>query len=366
MNKVTIIIDSDDDDDVVEILECAPIKEPSPLVKRNNTKKAIKAIIQNNSSRTLERPLPFDKSQKSTSLPSSSITKPISKSTPSSKPAASPKPMPLHKPKSLPQSKLLQGKPASLPKPRPPPSPITKPHRNLPQRQKPALPRPTPNTYHSPNPIPAPVVIYSTDRTAERLPPLDSVNRMFQRDSRTVTLDKAVKRVSSLTKNPSSIDISKKIEIDSELAAIFAHSPKPSSSSPLKGSSDKSSSRTLRSPSIVVDKGSSLAASPTRQSSLLNNNNGQETLRRGSSLFSPNSLESPPAPTRKRPISSPQNSSLFSRPTFNKKKIIYGIDDEDGEEEDLELYVNHVSGRRKLFNDELQVKIIYKRMSIIL
>lgn len=354
MDKVTIIIDSDDDDDVVEILECAPIKKPSPLVKRNNIKKATKATIQNNSSRTPGRPLPFDKSQKPTSLPSFSVTKPISK------------PMPLPKPKSLSQSKLLQGKPAILPKPRPPSSPITKPYQSLPQRQKPTPPRPTPNIHHSPNPIPAPVVIYSTDRTAERLPPLGSVNRMFQRDSRTVTLDKAAKRVSGLTKSPSSIDMSRKIEIDSELAAIFAHSPEPSSSSPLKGSSDKSSSQTLRSPSIVVDKDSSLATLSTRQSSLLNNNNGQETLRRGSSLFSPNSLDSPPAPTRKRPISSPQNSSPFSRPTFNKKKIIYGIDDEDGEEEDLELYINHVSGRRKLFNDELQVKIIYKRMSIIL
>lgn len=38
--------------------------------------------------------------------------------------------------------------------------------------------------------------------------------------------------------------------------------------------------------------------------------------------------------------------------------MVYGIDDEDGEEEDLELYINHVSSRRKLFSDELQVSLM--------
>lgn len=353
INKVTIIIDSDDDDDVVEILECAPIKKPSPTVKRNNIKKVTDATMQNNSNRTPERLPSFDKSKKSTSLLNSPITKPVPKPAPSSKLASLKNPTLLSKPKSLPQSKPLQGIPASVPKPRPQPlpSPITKPHQISPQR-----PKSWSSIYHSPNPVPAPVVIYSSERTAERLPPLDSINKMFQRDSRTVTLDKAAKRVSGLKKSTSSIDISKKFEIDSELAAIFAHSPEPSSSSPSKALSDKNSSQELRSSPIVADKEASSATSPMRQSSPRNDNSSQETPQRGSSLFSPNSLNSPPVSTRKRPINSPQNSFPFSRPTFNKKKTIYGIDDEDGEEEDLELYINHVSSRRKLFNDELQVK----------
>lgn len=337
INKVTIIIDSDDDDDVVEILECAPIKDPSLPAKKDNTKKATEATIQNNSNCTPKGSSPFDKSKKSNSLPNSSITESVFK------------PTHLPKPKYLSQPKPLQGKPAIIPKPQPSPFPITKPRQSSPQR-------PSANIYHSANPIPAPVVIYSAERTAERLPPLDSVNRMFQRDSRTVTLDKAAKRISGITKSTPSIDISKKIEIDSELAAIFSHRPEPSSSLPLKGSPDKNSSKTLRSPPIVIDKEPSLVTSPTRESSPLSGNGDRETSRRGSSLFSPESLNSPAAPTRKRPINSPQSSSPFSRPTFNKKKVIYDIDDEDGEEEDLELYINHVSSRRKLFNDELQVK----------
>lgn len=330
MSKVTIIIDSDDDDDVVEILESAPSMKPM----KNVSTEAV--YIQNNNKQCEPERSPSSTFFNSKALPS----------------------------KKQPPSTVSRSVPvlptktsADSSRPVPPPSPSKAKIQPKPKSSEPASPkRPTTTKIHynnSPNPIPAPVVIYSTDRKPSENPvPLNSINKLFQRDARTVTLTKASKRSSSgLSKSSSSADMSKKFEMDKELAAIFALSspePSPSTSAP----SPKSTLTTQSPSSAAMDKRSIISSSPPRQ---MHNSSRNSQEPRQNSFFSPSSLTSPPVPTRKRPINSPQNPSLFSRPVFSKKKVIYGIDDEDGEEEDLELYINHVSSRRKLFGDELKV-----------
>lgn len=355
MSKFTIIIDSDDDDDIVEILECAPAIELSAPVT-NVSAEAVSSQSKKREPSTSNK-LPNITNTKPALMPSSKTTSSSNLKVLSSKKQASPSP----KSNALSKSASVQPTKATASLPRPSASPCKA--KAPPKPKAPASPqKPTiPKIHHisSPNPIPAPVVIYSTStRIPSKNPlPLDSVNKLFQRDARTVTLSKATRRASSgLSRSSSSIDISKKIEMDKDLAAIFASSPEPSSSTstPLL-STVPTSSQTMRL-APVIDKRSIISSSPPRQ---VNTSSSQE--RRQGSLFSPNSLNSPPAPTRKRPISSPQNPSPFSRPVFSKKKVVYGIDDEDGEEEDLELYINHVSSRRKLFSDELQVNLMTQR-----
>ncbi|KAK4521190.1 uncharacterized protein ATC70_013135 [Mucor velutinosus] len=372
MSKVTILIDSDDDDDVVEILEYAPSIKPSLPVKKVS-REAV--LSQDNQQRVSKRPPPTLKK-----LPNVTNTKPAPKHQPPSsskaqaitscslKDLASKKQSlpPSPEVKTLPKS-ILPSKPtASSPRPAPPPPPPLSPSKAK-VHSKPKTPAPAPASpkrpgtskiHHNnlPNAIPAPVVIYSPEtRPSENSVPLNSINKLFQRDARTVTLTKAAKRpCSGLSKSPSAIDISKKCETDKELAAIFASSspePTSSTSAPSSTSTTPTSSQTMRSSPAAMEKRHVVSSSPPRK---MHGGSRCSQEPRQSSLFSPNSLNSPPAPTLKRPISSPQNSSLFSRPAFIKKKVIYGIDDEDGEEEDLELYINHVSSRRKLFSDELK------------
>ncbi|KAL9558390.1 hypothetical protein MBANPS3_000933 [Mucor bainieri] len=369
MSKITIIIDSDDDDDVVEILDCAPSMQSSAPSKNINKETPLQ---QSNKQRIPERPLPTVNK-----VPNVTNTKPVSKPQPKASTSSSSKVLPTRKqpPPPSPKSKNLPNKApstqptkpkASLSGPAAPPSPSrAKVQPASAPKSKPKIPaspkRPSaPKIPHnnSPNPIPTPVVVYSSEtRSPSANPvPLNSINKLFQRDARTVTLAKAARRPSSgLSRSPSSVDISKKFEMDKELAAIFASGspePSPSTSAPSSTSTSTtppSSQRVRSSPSAAMNKQPVFSSSPPRQ---MHASSSQE--RRQSSLFSPNSLNSPPAPTRKRPMSSPQNPSLFSRPAFSKKKVVYGIDDEDGEEEDLELYINHVSSRRKLFSDELK------------
>ncbi|EPB89466.1 hypothetical protein HMPREF1544_03697 [Mucor circinelloides 1006PhL] len=348
MSKFTIIIDSDDDDDVVEILECAPaIKLSTPVT--NDSTEAVSSHSKKREPSTSNNKLPNIPNTKPAPKPSSKTTSSSNSKVLSSKKQAPPSP----KSKALSKLASVQPTKATTSLPRPPASPCKA--KAPPKPKAPVSPqRPTiPKIRHnsSPNPIPAPVVIYSTNtRIPSKNPlPLDSVNKLFQRDARTVTLSKAARRASAgLSRSSSSMDISKKIEMDKDLAAIFASSPEPSSSTSTPLSSTVPTSSQTRRLSPVIDKRPIISSSPPRQ---VNASSSQE--RRQGSLFSPNSLNSP-APTRKRPISSPQNPSPFSRPVFSKKKVVYGIDDEDGEEEDLELYINHVSSRRKLFSDELQ------------
>ncbi|KAF1801375.1 hypothetical protein FB192DRAFT_1459693 [Mucor lusitanicus] len=372
MSKVTIIIDSDDDDDVVEILECAPsIKPSSPMTKASTSA----VLPQSNKRRGPDRPTPSVKASNVTNtnaaskpIPKpqamSSSKAPLSKASSSKASTSSASSSP--KSKVLPKSTPVQpAKPtASSSRPLPSPNrakvqqiPTARPKASIAASSK----RPTITKIRHINPIPASVVTYTSETTRKPSAnpvPLNGINKLFQRDARTVTLEKASRRASSgLSKSPSSVDISKKFEMDKELAAIFASNspqPSPSTSAPSLTSTTTSSQPIRPSPSATMDKRPVVSSSPPRQVHGNSSNGSGSQERRKSSLFSPNALDSPPAPTRKRPISSPQNASLFSRPAFSKKKVIYGIDDEDGEEENLELYINHVSSKRKLFSDELK------------
>ncbi|CEP08826.1 hypothetical protein [Parasitella parasitica] len=361
MSKSSIIvIDSDDDDDFIEILEENRTAKPNIPVKKVHTKQLNKITIQQNNTKCGSENNPPILNKKPSPKPKSTSSAPQPKPVTSPNPSFSKNPTTLPKPKTVHtklvetrpvqakpmQTKLVptkpaQRKPISLPKPPTPPSSTVKPPQEPPQR-----PKPTSRIFSSPNPIPAPVVIYSTGGTSENLLPLDSINKLFQRDTRSITMERATRRASGLTRSPSSVNNkAKKIGIDSELAAIFAHVPEP------YFSIDKNSSQTSNSSTLRADDEPVISSLPTRPSTL---NSSSEGLRSGNNLFSPNSLNSPPAPTRKRPINSPQDSSPFRKPTFDKKKVIYDIYDEDGEEEGLELYINHLSSRRRLFNDEFQ------------
>ncbi|KAI8638110.1 hypothetical protein BD408DRAFT_436353 [Parasitella parasitica] len=340
MSKITtIIIDSDDDDGFVEILEKASTTKLSVPAKEIHTKQSNEVAFQQATKRgSVNAPA----LSRASSIPTSSNVNIISRmrkpTSPdhSSKVAPSPKPVQTNPF----QTKSIPKRPIISPKHPLHPSPTI----NLPQ-ESPRRSKSMSRMISSPNLIPAPVVIYSTGGTSETIMPLDSVNKMFQRDARSVTLEKATEHASGLLKSSSLVAKSKKFEIDSELAAIFAHTHEPSFSI------EKSSSQIPKPFPLRADKKPTISSSPTRPSIP---NNSSEGLRRGSSLFSPNSLNSLPAPTRQRPIDSRQDASPFRRPIFDKKKIIYDIYDEDGEEENLESYINHVSSRRKLFHDGLQ------------
>ncbi|GAN04801.1 hypothetical protein MAM1_0074d04266 [Mucor ambiguus] len=367
MSKVTIIIDSDDDDDVVEILECAPSMRPLTPVKNASTK----AVLPQNK----EQHEPERATQTADNIPNVTTTKPAPRpqQTSSSKAFTSSNiealsskkqpPPPFVQSETLPKSTVVQPTKTITSSPIPAHSPSSSKAKVRPIPKPRALTRtppkgPTTSKIHhnSPNPIPAPVVIYATEaRPSEHHPPLNSINSLFQRDARTVILTKSSRRTSSgLSRNTSSVDISKKLEMDKELAAIFAsNSPEPSPSTlvPSPTSTPIFSQTAQGSPSATMGKRPLISSSPPRQ---MHGSSSSSQEQRQNSLFSPNSLNSPPAPMRKRPIISPQNPSLFSRPEFIKKKVVYGVDDESGEEEDLELYINHVSSRRKLFSDELK------------
>jgi hypothetical protein len=52
-------------------------------------------------------------------------------------------------------------------------------------------------------------------------------------------------------------------------------------------------------------------------------------------------------------MASPEVNSPISRYAMEKRRVVYEVDDEDGEEEDLESYIYHVTSRRRLFEKEI-------------
>jgi hypothetical protein len=168
--------------------------------------------------------------------------------------------------------------------------------------------------------------------------PSVNVNRLFQRDNRVKALGKAKPKP-----RPQSANIlNDLIGNDDGLAEILGEKPKTLPYSP------SLDDMRARRPSGASQEQS--CSSPRGNSDIILSPDRPIQYR---SIFSLNGLDSPPAPSRKRPMASPEVNSPISRYAMEKRRVVYEVDDEDGEEEDLESYIYHVTSRRRLFEKEI-------------